>query len=42
MVDVDLIIVELLHITVTTYLHYNMHTFIILALILNTPNFAIH
>jgi hypothetical protein len=27
---------------VTTNLHYNMHAFIIIALILNTPTFAIH
>jgi hypothetical protein len=38
MVEVDLILIELIHIIVTTNLHYNMHTFIVYVLILNTPN----
>jgi hypothetical protein len=38
----DLILVELFHIIVTTNLHYNMHTFTISTLILNTPDFEIH
>jgi hypothetical protein len=42
MVDVDLIPTELLHSIVTTYLHYNMHTFTIFALILNTPDSLVH
>jgi hypothetical protein len=42
MVNVDLITTKLLHIIVTTYLHYNMHTFTIHALILNTLDYAVH
>jgi len=42
MVELNLILVELFHIIVTTYLHYNMHTFIISTLIPYTPDFAVH
>jgi hypothetical protein len=42
MLDVDLIPAEPLHIIVTTYLHYNMHTFTIFALILNTHDSIVH
>jgi hypothetical protein len=41
-VEVDLILAELLHITITIDLHYNMHTFITFTLILNTLKFTIH
>jgi hypothetical protein len=41
MVEVDLILVELIHTIVTIDLHYNMHTFTIFALILNTSNSTI-
>ncbi len=41
-VEVNLILVKLFHPTVTTYLYFNMHTFTISDLILNTFNFAIH
>jgi hypothetical protein len=42
LVEVDLINVELFHTTVITYLHYNMHTFTIFVLILNTLDFVVH
>jgi hypothetical protein len=41
-VEVNLILAKLFHITITTYLHYNMHTSIISTLILNTPNPIVH
>jgi hypothetical protein len=37
-----LIPVELFHVIVTTYLHYNMHMFTNFALIVNTLDFAVH
>jgi hypothetical protein len=42
MVEMNLIPAKLFHTTVTTYLHYNMHTSIIYALILNTPDLVVH
>jgi hypothetical protein len=42
MVNVDEFVANYYTLTVTTNLHYNMHTFTILALILNTHVFAIH
>jgi hypothetical protein len=42
LVNVDLILVELLHITITKKLQYNMHTFTILALIPNIDASTIH
>jgi hypothetical protein len=42
MVEVDLIFTELFHIIVTTYLHYNMLTFIKSSLILNTLDSIVH
>jgi len=41
-VEVDLVLAKLLHITVTINLHYNMHTFTTFTLILNTLKFTIH
>jgi hypothetical protein len=42
MVEVNLIPAKLFHITITTDLHYNMHTFTIFVLILNTLDFGVH
>jgi hypothetical protein len=41
-VKVDLIHAKLLHTNVTTNLHFNMHTFTIFALILNTHDYVAH
>jgi hypothetical protein len=42
MVEMNLIPAKLFHTIVTIDLHYNMHTFTISALILNTHNSTIH
>jgi hypothetical protein len=42
MVEVNLILVKLFRSIVIIDLHYNMHTFIIFALILNTLDFVVH
>jgi hypothetical protein len=41
-VEVDLILAKLFHITITIDLHYNMHIFTTFALILNTLKSTIH
>jgi hypothetical protein len=42
LVEVNLIVAKLFHTTITTDLHYNMHTFIIFAVILIKFDFVIH
>jgi hypothetical protein len=42
MVEVNLIPIKLFHSIVITNLHYNMHTFTIFVLILNTFDFVVH
>ncbi len=42
MVQMDLILAKLFHTTITTNLHYNMHTFRFFALILNTLDYVVH
>jgi hypothetical protein len=42
MVEVNLIPAKLFHTIITIDLHYNMHTFTIFALIINTPNSIVH
>lgn len=42
LVEMDLILAKLFHTTIITYLHFNMNTFTIVALILNIPNSLFH